>query len=235
MSLAWRRLLERLGVPGRAGSGVQGAGPARWIVLDAESTGLDPRRDRLLSLAAVGVHLQAGRPHIVLADSFEAVLQDGGAARPSPPERVNILLHGIGLGARAQGEPRAQALQRFAQWAGTAPRVGFHVDFDRLLLASAARQAGVAMPRAPWLDVAALAAAAHPEVRARALDEWLAHFGLPCAARHDAAADALATAELLQRLWPALQRAGVRDFRSARALSRAGRWTGAGRVHEAGA
>jgi DNA polymerase-3 subunit epsilon len=73
------------------------------------------------------------------------------------------------------------------------------------------------MPRTPWLDVAALAMAAHPEVRARALDELARALRACCRhARHDAAADALATAELLQRLWPALQRAGVRDFRSAR-------------------
>lgn len=210
-----------------AGTQAGTAAQARWIVLDAESTGLDPRHDRLLSLAAVAVRFEAGRPRIALDDSFEVVLQDEGAAAAQAPDRHNILLHGIGLGARAQGAARAEALRGFARWAGPAPRLGFHVEFDRLLLASASRQAGVAMPRAAWLDLASLAAAAHPQVQARALDEWLAHFGLACTARHDAAGDALCTAELLLRMWPGLQRAGVRDFRSAHALSRSGRWTGA--------
>ena len=46
----------------------------------------------------------------------------------------------------------------------------------------------------------------YPEVRARALDDWLAHFRIDCAVRHQAAADTLATAELMLTLWPALRR-----------------------------
>jgi DNA polymerase-3 subunit epsilon len=203
------------------------AAHARWVLLDAESTGLDPKHDRLLSLAAVAVHFDAGRPRIVPRDSFEVILRDEQAPGAPALDRPNILLHGIGLGARSQGQPCAAALPGFAQWAGSAPRVGFHVGFDRQLLAAASRRAGVPVPRAPWLDLAALAVAAHPQVRARALDEWLAHFGLVCATRHDAAGDAWSAAELLLRMWPDLQRAGVRDFRSAQALSQAGRWTGA--------
>jgi DNA polymerase-3 subunit epsilon len=46
----------------------------------------------------------------------------------------------------------------------------------------------------------------HQEAKASALDEWLEHFQIPCLQRHQAAADALATAELLLRLWPRLRR-----------------------------
>jgi 1,4-alpha-glucan branching enzyme len=53
---------------------------------------------------------------------------------------------------------------------------------------------------------------------------WLEHFGIPCLARHEAVADALATAELLMRVWPALRRAGVKDAVSARTLARSQRW-----------
>jgi DNA polymerase-3 subunit epsilon len=42
-------------------------------------------------------------------------------------------------------------------------------------------------------------------VKARALDEWMAHFDIHCLQRHHAAADALATAELLLHLWPRLR------------------------------
>ena len=31
---------------------------SRWVVLDVESSGLDPRRDRLLAVAAVAVRVQ---------------------------------------------------------------------------------------------------------------------------------------------------------------------------------
>lgn len=42
----------------------------RWIVLDVEASGLDAARDRLLAIAAVGVHTGGGRASIALADSF---------------------------------------------------------------------------------------------------------------------------------------------------------------------
>jgi len=61
-------------------------------------------------------------------------------------------------------------------------------------------------PPNPWLDLEPLAAVLHPKVRARSLDEWMAQMGIHCAVRHQAAADTLATAELLQKLWPAALR-----------------------------
>ena len=54
-----------------------------------------------------------------------------------------------------------------------------------------------------WLDLAPLAGALVPEAYrygGRSLDDWLAAFGIECTIRHNAAADALATAELLLRL-----------------------------------
>ena len=57
-----------------------------------------------------------------------------------------------------------------------------------------------------------MADALHPEVGGRALDDWLAHFGVDCAVRHQAAADTLATAELLLRLWPAARRQRCTTF-----------------------
>jgi DNA polymerase-3 subunit epsilon len=190
------------------------------VVVDVESTGLDPRRDRLVAIAGVALHFIDGAPRIVGEDSFEVVLQ---ATQPAF-DRDNILLHGVGVGAQQRGVAPALALQAFQRWAGPAPRAGFHVDFDRVLIERAGRAAGLAAARACWLDLAPLAAAVHPEVRAQALDEWLEHFGIPCLARHEAVADALATAELLMRVWPALRRAGVKDAVSARTLARSQRW-----------
>lgn len=65
------------------------------------------------------------------------------------------------------------------------------------------------MERAPlsnsWLDLEPLAAVLLAEVKAHALDDWMQHFGIRCAKRHNAAADALVTAELLLHLWPRLR------------------------------
>lgn len=219
---------------------MQGAQPARqakrarrWIVLDVESTGLDARRDRLLAIAAIGLHVEGGRPVVALSDSFDAVLRHdaaaaarGGSAREgrAPVDKGNILVHGIGVAAMRAGHDPADALRRFAAWAGDAPRLGFHVAFDRTMIERAEREhLGRASP-AYWLDIEPLAALACPGVKARALDEWLAHFRIPCLRRHQAIADVLATSELLLRLWPQLARDGATDATSLARLAAARHW-----------
>jgi DNA polymerase III subunit epsilon len=75
-----------------------------------------------------------------------------------------------------------------------------------------------------WLDLEPVAAVLHPGLGARALDEWLDHFGIACAVRHQAAADTLATAELLLRLWPAARRQRCASFAGLSALAKQQRW-----------
>lgn len=203
--------------------------PARWVVLDVETTGLDPHRDRLLAVAAVAVQRHGDALSVRLADSFEAVLRHEAAA-DAPPDRHNILLHGIGLGAQRNGADPEAVLRAFADWAdaaGPAPRLGFHVAFDRAVIERQwrAHRAVLGAPRGgPWIDLEPLAALAHPNVKARALDEWLDHFGIGCLQRHNAAADALATAELLQRLWPRLRAECGGRVAALAKLAEAGRW-----------
>jgi DNA polymerase-3 subunit epsilon len=197
---------------------------ARWVVLDVESSGLDPVRDRLLAIAAVALHRDGGRLRIALADSFEVVLAQGAAA--AVPDKANILLHGIGVGAQRSGAEPAAALRAFEDYAGRAPRLGWHAAFDRALIDRAARTAlGRALPGA-WLDLAELAPLLCPQVQAKSLDDWLEHFGIRCAVRHQAAADALATAELLLRLWPALRAEGATSYADCARLAARRRWLG---------
>ncbi len=175
----------------------------RWVVLDVESSGLDPRRDRLLAIAAIAVRIDGRRALIDLGDSFEVVLQqpqDGVA-----PDRQNILLHGIGVGAQRAGVVPRQALQSFAAYAGASPLIAFHAAFDRALIERACSAERLALPATGWLDLEPLAAVLQPQVKARSLDEWMQALGIRCAVRHQAAADTLATAELLLKLWPALR------------------------------
>ena len=198
------------------------AGPQRWLVLDVESSGLDADRDSLLAVAAVAVHVVQGRPSVVLADSFEAVLRQ--APPTAGPDRQNILVHGIGLGEQARGMEAGDALARFEAFVGSAPLIGFHVAFDRRLIERAARAAFGRSVAHVWLDLAELAPVLQPTMAARSLDEWLQALGIDCLHRHRAAADALSTAELLLRLWPAARAEGAEDFRGLARLAARRRW-----------
>jgi DNA polymerase-3 subunit epsilon len=203
-------------------SGRAAADESRWLVLDVESSGLDPARDRLLAVAAVALHVQHASARIVLADSFEAVLRQ--PADPLSPDRANILVHGIGVGEQAGGTDPALALAAFEAFAGRAPLIGFHAAFDRRLIDRASQTVlGRRLPN-PWLDVAEVAAALQPQHAARSLDDWLAAFGIECTQRHRAAADALATAELLLRLLPAARADGAGGFADLSRLAARRRW-----------
>lgn len=197
----------------------------RWVVVDVESSGLDAKRDRLLAFAALSVHLDGGAPRIHFGDSFEVVLRQG--PEEGAPDKANILLHGIGVAAQRGGVEPAAALAKFDAWLGASPLLGFHAPFDRTLLERSFRRNLGRNLRNEWLDLDPLARVLHPQVPARALDDWLAHFNIHCAQRHQAAADALATAELLQRLWPALRRELPQQplrFQEVQALAAARRW-----------
>lgn len=195
----------------------------RLVIVDTETSGLNSRQDRLLAIGAVAVDDDGIR----LDDSFEIILQ-------SPPAGTaeNIVVHGLGHDAQAAGTPAPEALTAFGEWAGDAPRAGFHVDFDRAVLHSAQQRAGIPISNVPWLDIAPLAAALAPEASVRAaksLDDWFTVFGIECTSRHNAAADALATAELLLRLRAIAARQGQVGFDALVRTARARKWLGASR------
>lgn len=207
MLIPWRRLWSR-----KPPFDIE---PGRWVVLDVESSGLDPRRDRLLSIAAVGLELAgpSESPQVKLGDCFEVVLRQEETSGPMAPSvRDNILLHGIGLGAQAGGLPPAEALRAFQTYVGRSPLVAYHSFFDKTLIDRHMHTWLGQRLGNPWIDLEHVAAVLHHQPRRSSLDHWLGRFNIECIARHHASADALATAELLLRLWPLLRERGVADW-----------------------
>ena len=182
-------------------------GVDRWVVVDVETSGLDAQRDQLLAIAALGLRVDPVLRHIeiVPGDSFEVVLR-----QDSVSDRDNVLLHGIGQQRQRDGMEPVLALQAFAEFVGRAHVLAFHSAFDQTMIERHANQwLGHRLGHA-WLDIADLCAVTHQHVRARSLDEWMAHFDLRCLARHQASADTLVTAELLLRIWSCIAPQGVR-------------------------
>ncbi len=194
---------------------------ARWVVVDCETSGLDPAVDRLLSVGAVAVR----GARVELAEAFGAVLQ-----QDAPSDPGNVLVHGIGGDAQRGGRPATDALRDFSLFVGAGLPVAFHAPFDAEVLQRAMSQVpGLQAPQ-DWLDLARLAPALFPgpDRARRALDDWLAEFHIASPGRHEALSDAFATAQLLLVLLAEAERQGADTVGRLRRLERSGRWIGGG-------
>jgi DNA polymerase-3 subunit epsilon len=101
--------------------------------------------------------------------------------------------------------------------------LAFHSAFDEAMLSRAYALAGLKPLQNEWLDIEPLAKITGVNPNLRALDDWLGHFGIECAVRHQAAADTFATAELLMRLWPYLKREAS-SWSALRGIARQANW-----------
>ncbi|WP_263769116.1 3'-5' exonuclease [Propionivibrio soli] len=163
----------------------------RYVVVDVESSGLDTRKDRLISIGAVSVE----RGMIDLASAFQVVLRQDRASTTE-----NILLHGIGASAQMEGAEPVEALLSFLDYIGKAPLVAYHAFFDRAMIDKTMRTyLGAALNRT-WIDLTWVLPEFFPaRMDGRVpLDDWLNRFDIEVIARHNAVSDAYATAKLLQ-------------------------------------
>lgn len=195
---------------------------SRYVVADVETSGLDLARDRLIAIGAIAIDADAIR----LGDSMEIILQQ---RRISP--RDNILIHGIGGTAQAEGVPPVEAMLAFLEYLGKSPLIAFHVDFDKTMIDRALKAFLGLKFKYPWADLAYLSPALHPELARshRSLDQWMAHFGIDNYARHSALADALSTAELMLALRERMRARRVENFNAMREMEKAQRlahWIG---------
>lgn len=161
----------------------------RLIVLDLETTGLHPGKDEVIAVGAVAVTGGV----IDLSDQFDLILK-----RPELDISQTVLIHGIGPEALTQGHETADALLFLLEWMNGDPVLAYHSAFDQRFLEKTLK-AELGYSRShTWIDVADLLPALFPDAKTggKGLDNWADYFGLEVNARHHAASDALATAEL---------------------------------------
>ncbi|ROM19992.1 DNA polymerase III subunit epsilon [Pseudomonas protegens] len=161
----------------------------RWVVVDVETTGLNLNRDQVLSIGAVVIEDGA----IDFSQQFERTLQRQGH-KLSP----SVLIHGLGPSAIAAGCDPVEALLDFMEFVSDSPLLAFHAPFDQHMLGRALKDSLGYRLQHSFLDVADMAPLLCPQaqIREAGLDDWVRWFNLQVVERHNAAADALATAEL---------------------------------------
>src|SRR5215207_847396 len=118
------------------------------VVLDTETTGLDPAKARLLELAAVPI--SGGR---VAADaSFRSLVQPREAI---PAEATAV--HGIDAHALASARPFAEVWPEFSAFCANRVLIGHSIGFDLAVLANECARVAIDWKSVRTLDVRLLA------------------------------------------------------------------------------
>jgi DNA polymerase-3 subunit epsilon len=189
----------------------------RYVTVDVETTGLDMRHDRLLSIGAAAVQGE----HIELAQCFHVVLR-----QPASSSTANILVHRIGGQRQLQGVEPIDALLDFLEFTAGAPLVAYRAEFDRSMLDRALHEHLGIATQSLWIDLAELLPALYPSNECRTMDDWLQRFSIRLLQRHDALADALATAQMLLVVLQVARGFDMLTPRQLDQMQRAQRWLG---------
>jgi DNA polymerase III epsilon subunit-like protein len=204
--LAWQRQRRR------RGRGV----PLReldFVAIDLETTGLDPRRDTPVAMAAIS--FIGGKPR---ADGGYATLVDPG--RPIPPEAQRI--HGV-TDADVNGAPDvAAALPPFLEACRSRPIVAHTAGFDLAIINRAAEALQLGRLDGDVLDLGALAHGLFPSWWDLSLDGLARLTEVEPVGRHTAEGDALIAGLIFGRLIPLLEQHGVQTLAEALRLQRRG-------------
>jgi DNA polymerase III subunit epsilon len=169
----------------------------RFVVLDCETTGLDPRRDRIVSIGAVAV----SEAQIILADAFEALLKVSY-------NTAATLVHGITREETLDALDEREALLGFLDYLRDGVIVGHHINHDLAMLDAACERQFCMHLKNRHLDTMGLtlhlqrdgAFAPEPPIAGFSLDALCERFGVVPYDRHTAAGDAFLTAQIFLRL-----------------------------------
>jgi DNA polymerase-3 subunit epsilon len=169
----------------------------RFVVLDSETTGLDPRKDRIVTIGAIAVL----NHEILMEDSFEALLkvQYNSSA---------VTVHGVTRDESLAGLDEPEALNQFLEYLGDGVIVGHHIAHDvNTFNAGYERHFGFHLENVS-LDTMELALhlerdgafAGRDAIQDFSLDALCARFDIIPHDRHTAPGDAFITALVFQRL-----------------------------------
>lgn len=164
----------------------------RYVVFDCESTGLDYKKDRILSIGAVAIVDNV----IEVKDYFEVfVIQE-----LFKPESVPI--HGIMRNGNEDKIVEVEAIIRFLDYIKDATLVGHHVNFDIELINEALSKLDLGKIKNDYMDTDAIYQKLKhlPYEEHRSLDELCDIYKIRKSDRHTASGDAFITALLFLKL-----------------------------------
>ena len=177
----------------------------RFVALDCETTGLNPRTDRIITIGTVAVH----RSEILLNDCFDALLKVGSNSGA-------VTVHGVTRDESRHGMEEPQALELLLEHLKDGVILGHHIGHDIASLNAAYERHWGFQLLNRSVDTMSLtlhlersgAFPGKPPIQGFTLDSLCDMFGIIPHGRHTAGGDAFLTAQIFLRLLPLTKRFG---------------------------
>jgi len=180
------------------------------LVLDTETTGLDVKDDRVVSVGAVRMVGERVFRHV----TFHQLCTPG---RPIPPAATKV--HHITDDDVANAPAFAEVWRNCLPLLEGTVMVGYNIPFDISMLRHESHRAGLDWRDPPFLDVLLLAVALIDDLRNDNLEGLTDYLGVDIHDRHNALGDSLMEAETLACLLPRLEDKGIVTYGDAKAFS----------------
>jgi DNA polymerase III subunit epsilon len=167
------------------------APPDEWVALDCETTGLNVRRDQIISIGAVRIAADC----ILTSERLELLVRPSRAIASDA-----VRVHGLRERDVAEGLDPDEAMMQLMRFIGSRPLVGYYLEFDVAMVDRAIFPLlGMGLPQ-PKLEVSAM----YYEYKLRQLPPYqhganidlrfatmMAELGLPLRHAHNALNDAV--------------------------------------------
>lgn len=167
-----------------------------YVAFDTETTGLDPKKDHILSIGAVKI---SGNK-IDLKSRFYCLIKP-----PVPVSEETIKIHGLRKKDLENGIPVEEAITNFLSFIGSRPLVGYYVEFDTKMVSKYSKQLiGIPLPNRQ-IEVSGLyydykiGKIPQKFVDLR-FDSIIRDLNIPVFGKHDALNDAIMTALIFLKL-----------------------------------
>lgn len=195
---------------------------AEYIVIDTELTGLNGKKDCIVSIGAL--HMRGGR--IDLSNTFYRLVNPG-----MDISAESVIIHEITPGEVFEKPDIDTVIAEFLQFCGSDIIIGYCVDIDMEFLNREMKRASGSGLRNPVLDIQPLFEWARGKETFKnktcaqlpgqyRLYDIARCFGIPFNGGHNAVVNAFITAQIFQRLIPVLAVSGIRNVGDLFALSR---------------
>jgi len=166
------------------------------VVFDTETTGLDRKKDEIISIGAVIVK----KNKILLKDKFHIFVKPSASIK-----HESIKVHQILPGELKNAISPKEALEKFLFFIKNRPLVGYYLEFDMAMINNLAKKyLGIKLPN-EQIEVSAmyydkkigLIPQKHIDLR---FDSIMKDLNLPILSKHDALNDAIMTAMIYIKL-----------------------------------